>query len=195
MKILIRIISYIKRKLFILLYGNKFYFFSSKSSILDPLKIEGFEYMYIDERVSIGKYGWLGCYPVPDKDLPKLRIGKGVNIGNLCHISCTNSIIIEDNVLIAEKVTLADSTHEYERIDIPIIHQPFGMLRSVKIGEGSWIADNCCILGASIGKHCVIGAGSVVTKDIPDFCVAVGNPAKIIKRYNPESEIWEKVNY
>ena len=47
--------------------------------------------------------------------------------------------------------------------------------------------------GITIGKHCFIGAGCVVTQNIPDYCVTVGNPARIIKRYNPQSQTWEKI--
>jgi acetyltransferase-like isoleucine patch superfamily enzyme len=61
------------------------------------------------------------------------------------------------------------------------------------IGEGSWLGENVCVIGASIGKHCVIGANSVVTKDIPDYSVAVGIPAKVIKKYNFNKCEWEKI--
>ena len=63
----------------------------------------------------------------------------------------------------------------------------------VRIGSGSWIGENACILGVIIGKQCVIGANSVVTKDIPDYSVAVGIPAKVIKKYNFETQQWERV--
>ena len=65
--------------------------------------------------------------------------------------------------------------------------------KPVIIGEGSWIGENVCIIGASVGKHCVIGANAVVTKDIPDYCVAVGTPAKIIKKYDTKIKKWIKV--
>ena len=58
------------------------------------------------------------------------------------------------------------------------------------IGDDSWIGENVCIIGASIGRHCVIGANAVVTKEIPDYCVAVGNPARVIKRYDFEQKDW-----
>ena len=65
---------------------------------------------------------------------------------------------------------------------------------SVIIDEGTWIGTKTTIIGnVHIGKHCVIGANSVVTKDIPDYCVAAGIPAKIIKRYNFETNCWERV--
>jgi acetyltransferase-like isoleucine patch superfamily enzyme len=60
--------------------------------------------------------------------------------------------------------------------------------------QGAWLGENVCVIGASIGKNSVIGANSVVTKNIPDYCVAVGSPAKVIKKYNVEKQIWEAYN-
>ncbi|WP_289818532.1 DapH/DapD/GlmU-related protein, partial [uncultured Duncaniella sp.] len=62
----------------------------------------------------------------------------------------------------------------------------------VRIGEGSWLGVGVSVLGANIGRHCVIGANAVVTKDIPDYCVAAGIPARIIKRYDFDSREWRK---
>ena len=66
-------------------------------------------------------------------------------------------------------------------------------LRSVSIGDGSWIGENVCILGANIGKHSVIGANSVVLQDIPDYCVAVGSPARVVRKYDFETKKWVTV--
>ena len=67
-------------------------------------------------------------------------------------------------------------------INTPIKEQDISIVSPVVIGEGSWLGENVCVCGASIGKHCVIGANSVVTNDIPDYCVAVGAPARVIKK-------------
>lgn len=79
---------------------------------------------------------------------------------------------------------ITDCDHEYRDINVPVIDQ--GIVQRgqmVSIGEGSYIGINAVIVGnVKIGKHCVIGANSVVTKDVPDYCVAVGSPAKVIKR-------------
>ena len=92
--------------------------------------------------------------------------------------------------MIADKVYISDNLHEYTNVCIPIIEQPIIQKKNVSIGSGSWIGENVCIIGATIGKHCVIGANSVVTHDIPDFSVAVGSPAKIIKRYDFSQNKW-----
>lgn len=96
-------------------------------------------------------------------------------------------------MLFSPNIYITDCDHEYRNINIPVKDQ--GIVQrdqSVSIGEGSYIGINTVIVGnVKIGKHCVIGANSVVTKDIPDYCVAVGSPAKILKKYNLTSQLWE----
>ena len=115
-----------------------------------------------------------------------VRIGKGSEIGERCRISIANSLEIGEKVLLSPNVYITDCDHEYRNIDVSVIDQ--GLVQrgqKVSIGEGSYIGINTVIVGnVKIGKHCVIGANSIVNKDIPDFCVAVGCPAKIIKSYN-----------
>ena len=74
------------------------------------------------------------------------------------------------------------------------MHQPIKQINTVIVGDGSWLGENVCVIGAKIGKNCVIGANSVVTKDIPDYCVAVGAPAKVIKRFDFVNQQWIKMS-
>lgn len=112
-----------------------------------------------------------------------IRIGKGSKIGERCRISITNSLVIGEKVLFSPNVYITDCDHEYRNLEIPVIDQ--GIVQRgqrVFIGKASYIGINTVIVGnVKIGKHCVIGANSVVTKDLPDYCVAVGSPAKVIK--------------
>lgn len=124
-----------------------------------------------------------------------LSIGEGTEIGNHSTISAQNSIVIEDNVLTAPNVYIADHNHEYEDICIPICKQGARCSPGsrVVIGSGTWLGKNVVVAGnIKIGKNCVIGANSVVTKDIPDYCVAAGVPAKVIRKYDPETRQWVK---
>ena len=89
---------------------------------------------------------------------------------------------------------IADNAHGYKLINVPIIDQPVEQLNEVQIDEGSWLGEHVCIIGASIGKHCVIGANSIVNKDIPDYSIAVGTPARVIKRYNFDTKLWQKTD-
>lgn len=161
--------------------------------IFSPLKIDGKKNVYIGDNVHIYYKTWLYALPITGCKVCKLKIGKGSTIGNFNHIIATHSIIIGNNVLTADKVYISDNIHDYTDIDIPIKEQGILQKSEVQIGDGSWLGENVCVIGASIGKHCVIGANSVVTKDIPDYSVAVGSPAKVIKHYNFENEKWEKV--
>lgn len=124
-----------------------------------------------------------------------IEIHEGTEIGNHSTISSYNKIIIGKNVLTGPHVFISDHNHEYADPDIPVCMQGVRCKDSDKIviGEGTWIGTNAVIVGnIRIGKHSVIGANSVVTKDIPDYCVAVGIPAKIIKRYNIDSCTWDR---
>ena len=112
-----------------------------------------------------------------------VRIGKGSEIGERCRISIANSLEIGEKVLLSPNVYITDCDHEYRNIEVPVIDQ--GIVQKgqkVSIGEGSYIGINAVIVGnVKIGKHCVIGANSVVTKDVSDYCVAVGSPARVIR--------------
>jgi len=163
-----------------------------KSVLKSPLKIDGSKRILIGNSVYIAYKTWLAAVPLTDSKKCELIIGDGCKIGNFNHIYSTGSVILEPNVLTADKVYISDNLHSYKDIKIPIWQQPIKQIGNVVIGEGTWLGENVCVIGASVGKQCVIGANSVVTKDIPDYCVAVGSPAKVIKRYNTIKGIWEK---
>lgn len=159
--------------------------------IVKPLKIENAHAISIEKKVYIGKLSWL--MGGSEKKVITLKIDEGTQIGHFAHIIAMNNVHIKKHVLIADKVFISDCTHNYDDVGLPILSQGTKVLSEVTIGEDSWIGENVCICGASIGKHCVIGANSVVTKDIPDYCVAAGIPAKVIKKYNFEKNSWERI--
>lgn len=158
-----------------------------------PLKIQGAAFIFIEKGVFIHDFTWLGAYQI-DGNKPELRFEEGVCIGHFNHFSCSNKIVVGKNVLTADKVFITDNTHAFEDTTIPVMFQPLKVLKPVIIGEGAWIGENVSIIGASVGKNSIIGANSVVTKDIPDYCVAVGNPARVIRTYNKETGEWELSN-
>ncbi len=164
--------------------------FGRHSYIHDALNITGPKNIFIGSNTYIGYKAWLAGDS--GKGTCKLEIGNHVSIGNFNHIYATQSIIIEDSVLTADKVYISDNLHGYEDIDVPIKLQPVKQVATVVIGSGSWLGENVCIIGAKIGKNCVVGSNAVVTKDVPDYCIVVGIPAKIIKRYCLETKQWRK---
>lgn len=125
-----------------------------------------------------------------------LKIGENSEIGRGSTISSVHYVQIGKNVLTGPRVYIADHNHEYRDISCPICSQGVHHEATdrVCIGDGSWLGTNVVIAGnVCIGRNCVIGANSVVTCDIPDYCVAVGAPARVVKRYNVETLTWEKV--
>lgn len=174
-------------------YKLLFKFIGKRVRIVRPLIIEGYENISIGNKVIIRYNASISALPLTGVK-PILDIGDGTVIGNFCHIYATQKIIIGRKVLTADKVYISDNLHQYEDISIPIIDQPIKQIRNVIIGDGSWIGENVCIIGATVGKGCVIGANSVVVKPIPDYSVAVGSPARIIKRYHLDSKKWMKTN-
>jgi acetyltransferase-like isoleucine patch superfamily enzyme len=109
---------------------------------------------------------------------PTAEIGRNVYVGAYC---CLGDVTLEDDVLLASCVSVANGVgqHGTERLDIPIREQP-GVWPRVTIGCDTWIGERATVL-ADVGRHCVIGAGSVVTEPIPDYAIAVGVPAKVVR--------------
>lgn len=143
--------------------------------------------------VCLDSYTSLFLNKISDKE-PEIIIGDNVLIGNYSIIGCSNKVVIEDNVLFGPHVHITDRNHTFEDITLPIRKQPAYSPGPVVIGKGSWLGHSVQVMpNVKIGKHCVIAAGSIVTKDIPDFTVAAGIPAKIIKQYNFETSQWEKL--
>lgn len=165
-----------------------------RHSFIDhPLRIDGGKSIFIGERVSIKYKSWIGAKPLTGCNNCKLQIKDGCVLGHFNQIYSTKSIIIHEKVLTADNVYISDNLHGYEDIETPILNQPVIQNGTVEIGVGTWLGKNVCVIGANIGKHCVIGANSVVTHDIPDYSVAVGAPARVIKQYDFEKKEWIRV--
>ena len=117
----------------------------------------------------------------------RVIIPQGTLLSSLPHHP-DSAIIIEDDVLLGPNVAVYSSTHNFENPDIPIKEQGY-RLSAVTLKEGCWLGINSVIMpGITIGKHAIIGANSLVTKDVPDYAIAAGSPAKVI-RYRNEKNI------
>ncbi len=112
---------------------------------------------------------------------PTAEVGRNVYVGVYC---CLGTVTLEDDVLISSHVSIPSGgkQHGIDKLDVPIREQS-GIWSRVTIGRDSWIGDRAVVL-ADVGRHCVIGAGSVVTEPIPDFAIAVGVPARVIRYRN-----------
>ncbi|MFD2411626.1 glycosyltransferase [Paenibacillus rhizoplanae] len=141
------------------------------------------------------------CLTLPYNNIvsePRIQIGAGSEIGRRCSLSAVNRLVIGAQVAISTNVHISDHNPAYENIHLPVMKQGVSSWsHTVTIGSGSWIGANTIIAGqVSIGKGCVIGAGSVVVSGtvIPDYCVAAGTPARVIKQFDPDSRKWLKTN-
>ncbi len=166
---------------------------------------EGFR-AYAPERITIGDDVSIGrnvtlraltYYPWSDPAQtfdPRMEIGSGGFISHGAHLSCVERITLGPRVMIADHVYVADHDHDYRAADLPIKQQTLVKKGPLSIGADSWIGANACLTGGiAIGKHCVIGAQAVVTSDIPDFSVAVGAPARVIKQFDSDRGVWVAV--
>lgn len=152
--------------------------------------------LHIGNNVSIGKHTFfLPCdYYAGVKYTPNITIGDGCHIGIRNSFACVDRIIIGKNVLFAGYVHITDHSHGYEDVARPITPQQLVCKGPVIIEDDCWLGFSCEILsGVHIGKHCIVAARAVVTKDVPAYSIVAGNPARIVKQFNFETKKWEKV--
>ena len=171
--------------------GKRFGAFGNNSIICFPqTTIFNEQYIHIGSHTMIGSHVALSAGMIPGQQCltnPVVRIGDRCLIGRGSGIVGHLAIEIGNDVWTGHHVYITDQNHGYEKIDLPISMQTQPE-EPVVIGDGSWIGAGSVILpGAHIGKHVAIGANSVVNGSIPDYSVAVGSPAKVIKRYTEQS--------
>lgn len=186
-----RLLNLAYRLYFKLLISHAFAAFGARSAMLRPHGIEGIRNIHIGRDVYVANGALLAAVPLTGSASCELRLGDGCKIGANNHLYGTRSVVFEDNVLTAGNVYVSDNAHGFRDTTQPILAQSIEQLAPVRIGSGSWLGQNVCVIGASIGKGCVIGANSVVLQDIPDYCVAAGAPARVVRSYDPQSGQWQ----
>ncbi len=125
---------------------------------------------------------------------PHIIIGDGVTFQQNCHITAASDLSIGADTTISFGVSIQDTDHAYQQINVNILKQPL-LVKKTIIGDACFIGSGAKILaGTILGKQCIVGTNAVVRGIFPDYCVIAGIPAKIVKRYNPQTEQWEKTN-
>jgi len=173
-------------------------FFGRVKVVRRPFYVRGKKYIKINRGFTSGVGLRLDAFPTEDKVC--LEIGDDVQVNDYVHIAVCNSVKIGRNVLIASKVFITDHNHgfygfggRHSSPEIPPLKRPLSSA-PVVIKDNVWIGEFAAVLpGVTIGEGSIIGAMSVVTKDIPPFCIAVGSPVKVVKKYNFNSKKWEKM--
>ena len=166
--------------------GQRFGAFGADSVIcFPPNTLFNEQYIHIGTGTMIGPQVTLSAGMVPGQQMltqPVVKIGDRCLIGKGSGIVGHWEIVIGDDVWTGHHVYVTDQNHGYEDLDLPISRQVMPE-RPVSIGDGSWLGHGTVVLpGSRIGRHVVIGANSVVTGEIPDFTVAVGSPARVVKQ-------------
>jgi acetyltransferase-like isoleucine patch superfamily enzyme len=185
----------IRNRLFTLLLSSLFMEIGVGCRIVPPFRFKGLRGVSLGEKVIIHRDCWVHTLGEKvERANPKLIIKSHSAIGMGATISAAQQVVIGEHVLLARNVFISDHAHAFENISIPIMDQGINHIAPVIIGNSTWLGQNVVVLpGVTIGEHCVIGANSVVISSIPDHCVAVGAPARVVKRFNQKSGTWDRV--
>jgi len=145
--------------------------------------------------VTMHKDVWLhATLSAENRGEPVLLIGDRCFIGRRSHIAAKNCIHIECDVLIAAGVLVQDHGHAFGNVSMPIRDQGFAEGGRIRIGQGCWIGQGSAIICDSgeltLGRNCVVGANAVVTRSAPPYSVLSGNPARIVKQFDPVKGTW-----
>ena len=147
--------------------------------------LAGMQYTTVGDMTGIGEYSIVTAYKALAKD-PELTIGSNCNIGPYNHITCINKVQIGNGLLTGRWVTITDNSHgnnTLEELSVAPWQRKLSSKAGVVIGQNVWIGDKATILpGVTIGDGSIIGANSVVTKDVPPHTIVCGNPARIVKQ-------------
>ncbi|UUX96771.1 acyltransferase [Aquabacterium sp. J223] len=160
------------------------------SDIREPRKILGGRYMRIGACFEAFPGLRIEAF---DRHLdkhfkPRLTIGDRVSINYDCHIGCVNEVSIGNDVLLASRVYIADHGHGdpvYSDIDLPPSRRRVHSKGPVVIEDGVWIGEGACVLqGVRIGRHAIVGANAVVTRDVAPYTIVAGSPARTVRTLN-----------
>lgn len=171
-----------------ILYAPFFGKFGMPSYLGRPIFLKGIRHIFIGNKVRI--------FPnlrMETQDCGTIHIEDDVVISQNVHITSAGQLEIGRSSLILANVFITNIDHDYTEIGVHVVKQKI-IIKETKIGENCFIGMGAAIMaGTILGKQCIVGANSVVRGNFPDYCVIVGSPAKIIKKYNPETQIWEKI--
>lgn len=177
-------------------------FYRGARIIRRPIFLRGKNYFKYGEGLTTGYNCRIEIFNSNKENGKKLILGENCKIGDYVHIAVAERVTIGKNVLIGSKVLISDLNHgdysdhsEDSGPDVPPDERPI-YTKPISIGNNVWIGDNVCILkGVNIGDGCIIGANSVVNRDVANNCIIAGAPAKIIKRYCEDDKKWKSDKY
>jgi acetyltransferase-like isoleucine patch superfamily enzyme len=171
----------LRARLFTQLVKGGFYRFGKASMIQLPTRLCRTERISIGDGVFIGPGSWLEVR-VAGASGPVISIGDRSATTGYLTITAACGVHIEKDVLFARYVYISDHMHKHSDRNTPVMVQGITGVARVRIKEGAWLGQSVVVCpGVTIGRNAVIGANSVVRHDVPDFCVAAGVPARVLR--------------
>jgi UDP-3-O-[3-hydroxymyristoyl] glucosamine N-acyltransferase len=178
----LHLVQRIRDTLYTILVRQQFAAWGKATRVRAPIRVVAPHLVCVGDQVTIGEHAWINAKDERGDGKPTLTIGDGTYIGRFVHINAWRQVVIEANVLIADRVFISDADHNYEDATIPIRLQGDRFKGHVLLKEGCWLGIGVVILpGVTIGKNAVVAANAVVTADVPDRVVVGGIPARVIK--------------
>jgi acetyltransferase-like isoleucine patch superfamily enzyme len=177
----------LRSKSFSILASGAFAEFGSGSVVQLPVRLSGESRMAIGSRVFVGAGAWLQVLADVEPEAGvALRIGDDCAFAGGSVLSAVRSITLGDHVTFARNCYVADHSHAYRDVATNIDAQGLTDVNPVQIDSGVWLGENVVVLpGVHIGTGAVVGANSVVNRDLPSFSVALGSPARVVHRFGP----------
>lgn len=173
----------VRDRLFTLSVRSAFAEFGPRSVVQLPVRLSGEAAVAVGRDVFIGAGSWIQV--LDPGGGAEIVIGDGTSIAGSCVLSSARSIRIGRKVLMARNVYVADHGHAFEDISTPVLEQGLRDVRPVVIGDGAWLGQNVFVgPGVTVGRGTVVGANSVVLDDLPDYSVAVGAPARVVRTFS-----------
>lgn len=166
-----------------------------KLSIHHSCDVRSPELISLGNSVMVHKDVWLHGVPSPENNgRPTLVIGDTCLIGRRSHITARNSIHLGAEIIVSASVLIQDHGHAYDDITLPIRLQGIAKGGRIRIEEGCWIGQGAAIVCTEgelvLGRNCVVAANALVTKSAPPYSVLSGNPARVVKQYDPVRRTW-----
>jgi acetyltransferase-like isoleucine patch superfamily enzyme len=157
----------------------------NKIAIADDVVID--DHVVLDAKgrdnrgIRIGRGVFVGRNTILSCKNGDITLEDGVNIGFNCEVFSASDVTVGARTLLAAYTYLVGGDHDFDQVAVPVLEQGRSS-RGIRVGEGAWLGAGVKVLdGCTVGAHAIVGTGAVVTRDVPEYAVAAGVPAKVLR--------------